>query len=292
MTRSKDKCFVCNEDLKIKNIISCRGYKYIFCSKCNGASLHPRLKVLKVSKKKYNTKKYFTWVIESKLRKYVNKLKLSENYSEWVSKSLHDKKKAKVLDVGAGIPTFVLQMKELNFNAYALEPSKEQSQIIASYIGKGKVYNSFFESSKVKENYFDAITFWHVLEHVHDLEKVIKKANEVLKRGGSIFLEVPNAKSLTWSLFGDSYELLAVPEHTLYFSEESLRYTFTRHGFEIKEVSYPLKYISVFSLSLSRKFKTQILYYLSLPLSLILNPLMVYAKRSEVLRIHLAKPTS
>ena len=72
-----------------------------------------------------------------------------------------------LLDVGSGVGSFVHEMKHAGWSVTGLEPDPGARKIAQEFYavsldGMDKFY-------KLVENHFDAITLWHVLEHVHDL---------------------------------------------------------------------------------------------------------------------------
>jgi len=279
------KCYVCGQEDNFKKSVSTLGYDYIFCGKCDGGNLVPRKKALREAKKVYN-KKYFSWEKPNIVKRTVNSVKLYKGYKEWVGST---RKGKRLLDVGAGVPTYVLEFKEMGYETYASELLNQQGNKIASLIGKDKVFIGDFNKVKIPKNSFDIITLWHVLEHMQEPVETVKKANKLLKKGGNLYLEVPNSNSMTWSIFKDDYENLAVPVHLHYFNLESLTILLNNNGFEVKEVSFPLKYVSLFSLSLAKKYNNSYLYYLTLPVSLLFTYLMLHLQKSEVIRVRAKK---
>ena len=61
-------------------------------------------------------------------------------------------------------------MKTHGWKTVGVEPSGNANEK-AQEITKGKIYKSIGE---IKEMNLDAITLWHVLEHLHDLNGTLK----------------------------------------------------------------------------------------------------------------------
>ena len=83
------------------------------------------------------------------------------------------------------------------------------------------------DTSKLPE--IDLIWMSHSLEHIipKDLIKIIKKYHEALKKGGKIFIEIPNdVKTKSFN----------VP-HTLFFEKEGLSKLFEKLNFKILAIS-------------------------------------------------------
>ena len=294
MSKKSEACLICGKRNSFrKKVNEGEGFVYLFCENCGCATLFPRSKVLDSIKKIYNDE-YFNWGNTSGVKGVLFKINLYATYPDWITQT--HKKTGKLLDVGAGMPDFVLSMKERGWDAYAQELSHTQSQKIAKAIGKDNVFRGDFHSVKLPFDFFDIVTFWHFLEHVVDPQITIKRASDILRRKGKIYLELPNVDSLTWKIFGNYYDLLRIPEHTFYFSQKSLRILFKNHGFKVQEISYPNKLISSFSASLSKyvlkKYGNRmgdVVFYLSLPFSLIYNIITAKFGRSELIRMVVKK---
>ena len=75
------------------------------------------------------------------------------------------------MDVGAGTGAFAAAMQKANWNVTALNPMQLQGQMQKTN------FNIVLQPSEqlfsLKNESFDVITLWHVLEHVHDLHNYI-----------------------------------------------------------------------------------------------------------------------
>jgi SAM-dependent methyltransferase len=86
------------------------------------------------------------------------------------------------------------------------------------------------------EDSFDAITGFHVLEHMYDPCAVMKKVLCWLKPGGVFTITLPNVDSLEARLFGRYWWGLDVPRHLWQFSPRALSAMARSAGFEAVEV--------------------------------------------------------
>ncbi|OGM26066.1 hypothetical protein A3D01_04870 [Candidatus Woesebacteria bacterium RIFCSPHIGHO2_02_FULL_39_13] len=291
-----DKCYICGSKEPPAKRLKVLGYSYLLCKACNGATLVPRERAIKKLTEVYQPE-YFDWEKPRGIKKVVFDIRLHEPYPEWIERN--KKGKGKILDVGAGIVNFVSLIKQKGWDTYAQELSKPQSEKIRKVLGRNRVFNGDFEKIKLRKNFFDVVTFWHVLEHVKYPGKTISKTQALLKNNGFVFIEVPNINSLSWRIFKDNYSLLSVPAHLFYYSRQSLEKLLSENGFKIIEVSFPLKYNSAFAFSLisylKNKFEIEsekfwlIFFYFILPISLIINIFTSFIGQSEVLRISAKK---
>lgn len=93
---------------------------------------------------------------------------------------------------------------------------------------------------------FDMVTAFEVIEHLDNPEVVLKEAFRVLKNGGVIMIETPNAMGCASRFVADQLKLTALKARTLCFCDylietreacgfnpQSLRLTLIKIGFEV-----------------------------------------------------------
>ena len=141
-----------------------------------------------------------------------------------------------VLDIGCSNGIFLDLYK--NCETWGVEPSEnykiaENKQSLPLGGKRHKIINSYFESAKLPQNYFDLIIMNHTLEHVKDAEIVLAKIYRLLKKNGILFIDVPNAGGLGSKLFGDKWPYKLPNEHTYQFTKESLSKLVTNTGFKV-----------------------------------------------------------
>jgi 2-polyprenyl-3-methyl-5-hydroxy-6-metoxy-1,4-benzoquinol methylase len=78
-----------------------------------------------------------------------------------------------------------------------------------------------------------AITMFHVLEHLAEPEVYLEAARELLAPGGNLVVQVPNAASWQFRLFGRRWNGLDVPRHLHDFRASDLERLLERAGFEM-----------------------------------------------------------
>jgi 2-polyprenyl-3-methyl-5-hydroxy-6-metoxy-1,4-benzoquinol methylase len=97
---------------------------------------------------------------------------------------------------------------------------------------------------------FDAITLWHVLEHVHDLHHYMEQLSTLLKPNGKIFIAVPNYKALDASVYGPFWAAYDVPRHLYHFTPQAIESLIRQHGLQLvnkKPMWFDSFYISMLS---------------------------------------------
>ncbi|GAA0872741.1 class I SAM-dependent methyltransferase [Gangjinia marincola] len=158
--------------------------------------------------------------------------------------------KANILDIGAGTGSFVASViqKRPMWTVHGIEPNKD-ARILATK--KGATLNT--DSGTFKDNFFDVITMWHVLEHVPDLEKQIRELDRILKKDGVLFIAVPNFKSYDANYYKEFWAAYDVPRHLWHFSANGITQLFNKHGFELTDTK-PMKFDAFYVALLSEKY--------------------------------------
>jgi len=157
-----------------------------------------------------------------------------------------------VLDLGAGIGAFLDTMRGKGWDVTGLEPDEGARHQASKYYNLELKPAS--ELSQLPDQSFDAITLWHVLEHVHDLHPYLDQLKRLLKPNGKIFIAVPNYTSSDARFYGPYWAAYDVPRHLYHFSPKSIETLIKQHGLILTEMK-PMWYDSFYISLLSSKYK-------------------------------------
>jgi len=108
----------------------------------------------------------------------------------------------RLLDVGTGIGTFLALARE-DFDVCGVEPSLAGVRKARELYGLEIIHGSL-EDADYPEKSFDAITLWHVFEHLPYPGDTLGLCRRLLKRDGKLFIAVPNS-SLCRVIFNPAY---------------------------------------------------------------------------------------
>ncbi len=162
-------------------------------------------------------------------------------------------KQGSLLDVGSGTGVFSSVMQQSGWKVTGLEPDSDAREIAIEVNGiKLDDINRFYE---LPDNSYDAITLWHVLEHVHDLQGYMAKLKSLLKEKGRLFIAVPNYTCKDASVYREYWAAWDVPRHLYHFSPASMKKLVEKHGMQI-EAYKPMWYDSFYVSMLSSKYRS------------------------------------
>jgi SAM-dependent methyltransferase len=126
----------------------------------------------------------------------------------------------RLLDVGAGRGRFVAAARRAGYESGGIEPVAERAAAAPAYGAIVKVAG--IEDAGVEPGAVDAISLWHVLEHVEDPGAALRTITGWLRPGGAIVIGVPNVASLQARLGGPRWFHLDVPRHRTHFTPAGL----------------------------------------------------------------------
>ena len=158
-----------------------------------------------------------------------------------------------ILDIGCGTAAFLHTMKSAGWQITGLEPDNTAREKAQSLYQIAPLPSENFKT--LPANSFDAITLWHVLEHVHDLQGYLQQIKILLKPAGKLFVAVPNYTSYHAKKYGLYWAAYDVPRHLYHFSPSSISVLIQAHQLKVVAVK-PMWFDSFYVSMLSEKYKT------------------------------------
>jgi len=137
------------------------------------------------------------------------------------------------LDIGCGSGGRLLEFRRLGWNVSGLEISSQAAEAGRS-LGLDIVVCDLAEAPWPDRS-FDAITLYHVLEHVHQPSEYVERIARLLKPGGVVLIAVPNFQSWERRLFGKRWTWLDVPIHLHHFEPARLQRLVESAGLTVRQ---------------------------------------------------------
>ncbi len=157
------------------------------------------------------------------------------------------------LDIGAGTGAFVQYMHRKGWASQGIEPDVKARQVAFSDHRTALLPAESFSS--LPEASFDAISLWHVLEHVHGLQQYLEHLKKLLKPSGKLFIAVPNYTSYDGMKYKENWAAYDVPRHFYHFSPGSMKYLLDASRLKLTRME-PMWFDSFYISLLSEKYAT------------------------------------
>ncbi len=149
---------------------------------------------------------------------------------------LRYKTRGAILDLGCSSGGFLASMRGPSWDLFGIEMSTQVADEARSRSGAqifvGDILDAPFPPAS-----FDAITCFHVFEHLYKPKEVLGKVAEWLKPEGIFYTMMPNIDSAGARIFRSYWYALELPRHLYHFSPESLRTVASAAGLQEVSVS-------------------------------------------------------
>jgi 2-polyprenyl-3-methyl-5-hydroxy-6-metoxy-1,4-benzoquinol methylase len=142
----------------------------------------------------------------------------------------------RLLDVGCGSGEWLLAMQQRGWQVEGVDFDENAVKIA---VQRGlRVHCNSLEQHGFPDNYFDAVTSNHLIEHVPDPVQLLTECVRILKPGGKLVILTPNNASFTHLVFKQDWRGLEPPRHLHIFSMPSMQRALAMAGF-YKTSIYP-----------------------------------------------------
>jgi len=141
-----------------------------------------------------------------------------------------------ILDLGCSSGGFLKSLKGDGWTKYGIEMSEDVARQAEANTGAKVFVGDILDAPFAPES-FDAITCFHLFEHVYDPREVLSRVAKWLKPGGVFFTMMPNIDSAGRRIFKSYWYALELPRHLHHFSPVSLRAMAASVGLEEKSLT-------------------------------------------------------
>jgi SAM-dependent methyltransferase len=113
-------------------------------------------------------------------------------------------KNYKVLEIGSGVGSFVIAAKANNVDCYGIEPNLVgvKTSVIRDGALKDRILCGVGEQLPYKDEIFDLVVSFQVLEHTQKPDDVLRESIRVLKKNGYLYFVIPNYNSFWEGHYG------------------------------------------------------------------------------------------
>lgn len=142
---------------------------------------------------------------------------------------------SRLLDIGSASGYFLSFMKSKGFQVEGVEISeKARALCLSKFEIEASTPDQFSQGGVLGT--FNAITMWHVLEHVYPLSEYLIQIHKQLAENGRVYIAVPNHTSFDAQQYKSDWAAYDVPRHLWHFNPKSFETLIHRHDFELEEM--------------------------------------------------------
>lgn len=232
----KTHCNICqadNYEVLIQDGLS----SIVRCRNCRLVYRNPR-----------ESKEEYTQVYHSSYYTPLNKESWYKRKIDFFKRAMQNiekrKPRGRLLDLGCGFGYFLDLAKQRGWEVYGVEISPYAGKIATGEL-KLNVFQGELNAAHFPDNYFDVITMWNFLDHLHDPGALLKEVRRALKPDGLVAMRMPNmdfqlpgfklfkAVEIATNIFGIKNPFVV---HIYGFSKDTLKTILQRNGFRHVEI--------------------------------------------------------
>jgi len=157
----------------------------------------------------------------------------------YLSRMLPCKEGGRLLDIGCGSgTTYLTRMRTMGWHTYGVELNDRACQyaIAAGH----NVFCGQLPDAAWPSDYFDAISLWDTVEHIHNPTEVLRECHRILKIKGILAVGVPNFGSIYARIFKDKWLMFTAPLHYYHYTTNTLKLLLNKCGFKVIKLEYPI----------------------------------------------------
>ncbi|MBI2967924.1 MAG: class I SAM-dependent methyltransferase [Bacteroidetes bacterium] len=144
----------------------------------------------------------------------------------------------RILDIGCGSGRFAeFLLKAGNFEVHGIELPGKAAERAARVKGLN-LKTGALATNDYPEKYFDAVTLFHVFEHLNNPSGILDVISRILKPGGIVMMAFPNIDSFQARLFKGKWLHLDPPRHLFFFKPGDFTRRMKERGFTVSEEKY------------------------------------------------------
>lgn len=238
MYEKLNQCPLCDSGLFFNflvikdHAVSQESFSVCKCSNCHLLFTNPRPDKAHIQQY-YQSENYISHQdaasnLTNLIYKIVRKFTLRQKVN-WIN--LHTNQTGKLLDFGCGTGYFLKSAEKKGWQVVGVEPNPTAASISKTKHNL-KVYDTMEELDQEKK--FDAITLFHVLEHVHELKQTLELLLQKLKKRGTLFIAVPNYNSYDSKHYKENWAALDIPRHLYHFTHQTMEILAKEFNLKIK----------------------------------------------------------
>ena len=217
---------------RVSPFATIRFISYYRCRHCGFIFANPRPTDAYL-KEFYNSPFYNNYRVCERQRLAIDKyFSISTQSIPMVADWIKDYPKARVLDFGCGPGSFLAYLRDkYGFtDLYGVELNKQSAAVAREMHG----LHIATDLSDVQSESFDIVVLIEVIEHINDVEHIMKLVNKLVRPGGKLLVTTDAVNNIVSTYFPSWAPHFTGPSHISLFSESALSQLLSRFGYEVE----------------------------------------------------------
>ncbi len=147
-------------------------------------------------------------------------------------------KNPRLLDVGCAFGPFLAAASQLGFTAEGTDINQEAVDYVCTTLGFPAFCAAFpkIDIPEKAAKVYDAVTMWYVIEHMPDLDAVLRTVSSLLKNGGIFAFSTPDLNGVTGTYNIQKFFMQSPTDHLSLWESRNCATVLSKYGFEIQKV--------------------------------------------------------
>jgi 2-polyprenyl-3-methyl-5-hydroxy-6-metoxy-1,4-benzoquinol methylase len=235
MVTKHTNCSLCNSNgyTIFKKVDS---YQLMRCKRCGLVSLNP-LQVPQEINKEYSAEYHIDRLLkkepqtEEEIEEEINK---TIEMAEEIGKQFV--KRGKLLDIGCSAGFFMACLKRYGWDVTGIDISEWAGKFAMDRLGL-EVFTGNIEDIQFSDK-FNVVTMNHVLEHLSDPLRTLKKVSEIIAKDGVLIINGPNLNSFDRIWHGVNWRGYDLPYHLYHFTPITYQAMLEKAGFSVQRIIF------------------------------------------------------
>ena len=144
-------------------------------------------------------------------------------------------KSGRILDIGCSTGSFLDTMRCYGWECYGVEINTRAANYAREHLGLN-VFAGTLIDAHYPDSFFDVVTLWNVLEHLHQPQATLHEIHRIIRQNGLLVISLPNPDCIEAKIFGRYWAGLDAPRHLYIYSRHTLERALALAGFTVKKV--------------------------------------------------------
>lgn len=148
-------------------------------------------------------------------------------------------KNKSILDIGCAYGPFLSAANDFEMNPFGTDISQEAVDYVQDVLripASSSVFPQINTTDDFGISQFDIVTMWYVIEHFKNLDSVLRKVNDIVKKGGYFAFSTPSGEGVSAKLNTKSFFEQSPSDHFSIWEPSYVQSILKKYGFKVVKI--------------------------------------------------------